>query len=296
MIDDTLIKYAVGFQSTYKPGACEVCGGKTQTLDVLDFSRHCERVPHRRGVSGIPVYYERCVDCEFVFTRFFDAFTPRMWTDYIYNPEYDEIDPDYISKRPHQNAGYAPRALAKFWKPGSKGCDFGGGNGLFARLMSNSGMAFTSIDPYGTNQGHDTGQRYQAITAFEVLEHVVDPVSTLRSITNLGDPDGFFVLASTFAVPKTVRPGQLATWWYAAPRNGHVSLYSTGAFKVLAHQNGLTYLEVTPKTHLFGHNADLKALRRAIRIAKVVERLTRPFRSQPRDQATVGLTAAGQQG
>jgi len=39
-------------------------------------------------------------------------------------------------------------------------------------------------------------------------------------------------------------------WWYAAPRNGHISLYSRKSLEVLAAKFGLTYVSFSMGTHL----------------------------------------------
>lgn len=280
MIDRALRRYAADRIADDAPCHCKVCSGATRLHDVLDFARHGEATPHLRGVAGIPIYYEKCDACDFVFTRFFDRFTPEQWRQYVYNAEYDEIDPDYLAKRPIRSAAFMRLALAGIWRAGDRGCDYGGGNGLFARLVGEHGFAFDTVDPYGMNNAGSETRTYPVITAFEVLEHVADPMATFKTLSELAAPDRSMIVASTFAFDPAIGPGRLSNWWYAAPRNGHVSLYAPKTFAHLARTHAFDYLAVTSKLHLFGRGVDLAAFRRRVLIAKTMERLERPFRSR----------------
>lgn len=55
-------------------------------------------------LSGILVYYRRCVDCKFIFTDAFDDWTAEQFKAHIYNDGYKVVDPDYAETRPLANA------------------------------------------------------------------------------------------------------------------------------------------------------------------------------------------------
>jgi hypothetical protein len=59
--------------ATCATSTCKICGGGAAAFDVVDFNKFCgAKRPYRFGLAGIPVHYERCFECGFIFTRFFD--------------------------------------------------------------------------------------------------------------------------------------------------------------------------------------------------------------------------------
>ena len=103
-----------------------------------------------------------------------------------------------------------------------------GGYGMLTRLMRDIGFDFYWSDKYCENllvRGFEDwagASPYTAVTAFEVLEHVPDPLrfvteSTGRSSTRT------MVFSSTLFEGAPPRPG---TWWYYAFETGqHVSFF-----------------------------------------------------------------------
>src|SRR5687767_3937104 len=84
------VPLSLGFASN---GRCKVCGGSAYLFDVVDLNKHCAKNEHYEfGLAGIPVYYSRCVDCGFVFTRYFDEWDTRRFSEVIYNDDYKKVD------------------------------------------------------------------------------------------------------------------------------------------------------------------------------------------------------------
>lgn len=77
---------------------CKMCGSETTPFDVVD-RKGLRAVVVPAGLTGVPVYYRICPDCQFIFTDFFDAFTGEQWRRHIYNDEYAKVDPDYREAR-----------------------------------------------------------------------------------------------------------------------------------------------------------------------------------------------------
>ena len=47
------------------------------------------------------------------------------------------------------------------------------------------------------------------------------------------------VLFSTLLSDNNIKPGQRLSWWYASPRNGHISLFSKKSLQQISAKNEL---------------------------------------------------------
>jgi hypothetical protein len=251
---------------------CKVCGGSTRLFDVVDFGRQCNVTPYPDGVAGVPVYYHRCSACGLLFTTFFDSFDVGAWSRHVYNADYSRIDPDYGDKRAHRNAGLILSSAKNLWSTDARGCDYGGGLGATADRLRAMGLQFDTCDPFGKQDKDVRDGAYRMVSAFEVLEHVPDPLSTFaRMVALLGDGPAW-MLVSTAISDEVRQPGDLSRWWYAAPRNGHITLHAEASLRYLGQINGLQYRKVTKGLHLFGRGVRLASLARSIFVKKIVQR------------------------
>jgi SAM-dependent methyltransferase len=228
---------------------CKICEGPASRFDVVDFNKHCgETNPYEYGLAGLPVYYSRCGDCGFIFTRHFDDWDNARFARDIYNEDYVKVDPEYASTRPL-------RAAEHFAAVFPETCalsilDYGAGSGVFARRLSELGFTrVESFDPY-SNPGRPAGV-FDLITCVEVMEHAPDPHATLRDMLS-------FAHAKTRIVFTTVtQPDNIAAvraaWWYVAPRNGHVSIHSDRSLHALAAAHGLSFSR-GDAFHVFGRD------------------------------------------
>lgn len=231
---------------------CKVCGEPALVYDVLDFAMTCNVPRMRSGAMGVPVYYHRCVACGFVFTSFCDGFTATQWITHIYNEAYyREVDPDYSERRPRGNA-LAVDALLAGRQRSWIGLDYGGGNGRTAAMLREMGYRYESYDPFGhSDVTTEAKECYDFCSAFEVAEHAHDPSSFVQEIVGLCSRGQLAVLVGTHVNDGHIREGGRLDWWYASPRNGHVSLHSRLSLQKLAQANGLDCVSLTEQTHLF---------------------------------------------
>lgn len=230
---------------------CPVCDGPTEMLDVVDFNKSCEEL---RGkflpLSGRAVYYHRCSNCFFSHAPEFRNWPDDKFLRDIYNEEYLDVDPDYERVRPRGNVDYI-KSLFDKEKQEIKHLDYGGGNGRLCELLRGEGWNSISYDPFPKNDVDlATVGKFNFITAFEVFEHVPDIDRMMRNMEKLMS-SRCLVIFSTLLSDGNIKSNERLTWWYASPRNGHISLFSSKSLAVLAEKNGLTFGSFGPAAHCF---------------------------------------------
>ena len=133
---------------TLRPDApCKICNGATELQGCVDAGRSCET---QRGVylplTGIPIYYHRCLLCGFLFTTAFDTWSPEQFRANIYNDQYRIADPDYATgSRARGNAPITASIMDQLQI--KRVLDFGGGDGTLATELTALGYDAHSWDP-----------------------------------------------------------------------------------------------------------------------------------------------------
>ena len=251
---------------------CKVCGADSGPFDVLDFNKSCEGLLLGRA-AGAPVVYRRCLDCGFIFTDFFDEFTSEMWRKYVYNDDYEKIDPQYKSVRSRINAHLISTFLMGR-KQSTVGLDYGGGNGKTSRLMRERGWIYDSFDPFDQVIVDPLlARKYNFSSAIEVFEHTTDPLGTVKDIASMMSPDSMMILISTVLTDGAVSDKSGLGWWYAAPRNGHVSLYSRRSLEKLASRVNLQCLCMGSGPHFMFRGYSQEEVKRLVIRGKLLRRL-----------------------
>ena len=231
----------------FHAASCKVCEGPSPLFGVIDFHKSClEGQGKRLPLSGYPVYYRRCSQCGFAFTNAFDAWSHADFHQYIYNDQYIVVDPDFAALRPTGNA----RVVAETFQASRttiKVLDYGGGSGLTADLLRQQGFSATTYDPFSEFNVMPS-ERFDLISCFEVMEHVPSPKETVATMVSLLREPGA-ILFSTL-----VQPAEFDTiglnWWYAGPRNGHVSLYSGLSLARLFEPHGMRVSSFSEGVHI----------------------------------------------
>lgn len=238
-----------------KAPRCPVCRKPTAPLGTVDFNRSCAEAQGRRlAPANRPVQYVMCRTCGFAFAPEFAAWTAEDFAREIYNEGYAAVDPDHRDLRPRANAATLLGMFPGASRP-ARHLDYGGGAGRLSEVLRAAGWDSTCHDPFF----HDGGfagdapapaGTYSLITCFEVFEHVTDPRALAARLDGLLAPDGL-MLVSTLVSDGQLAPGKPLTWWYAAPRNGHVSLYSRTSLDMLATRQGWRFASFSPESHVF---------------------------------------------
>jgi FkbM family methyltransferase len=229
---------------------CKCCASPVTLLGTVDYSKTC--MDHINGKvfpdSDQRVPYYRCRKCGFLFTDLIDDWDQHQIKDRIFNEEYIRADPDFIKRRPEANARLINCLFGKN-KEQLFVLDYGGGEGSLAYLLRNAG--FKNVDVYDPMYHPDfkiVGKKYHLMLAFEVMEHLSDPHSVFRDVNRFLQDEGVFFF-STLVQPDDI--GKIGTdWWYAAPRNGHVSLHSFQSLEILASEFGFQLQSLNRNQHM----------------------------------------------
>jgi hypothetical protein len=213
-------------------------------------------------LGDIPVVYMRCAVCRCV------QLPGPDWLDAAYADAISALDVGLL-ERCVQLANVTTAVLGAERLRSGTYLDFAGGYGTLTRFMRDRGFDFHHHDPLCQNlfaQGWegslDVG--YDLVTAFEVLEHLVDPVSTLAPVAGTTD----LLLLTTQVLPEPApAPGE---WDYSAAETGqHVTLYTPAGLRALAEGLGMDVTSSGRVVHLFHR----RPLRRTTRLLLRDERI-----------------------
>lgn len=228
---------------------CRICGSTASLFDVCDFANHCFRpATGPAELSGVAVYYYRCQGCGLLFTPLTDGWSTEDFRARIYTDDYATFDPEIDDERPRANAALILKLFGDH-RDALRLLDFGGGDGVLSRLLSEQGFVDAhSWDPVRRPEGLAPQGPFDLVSCFEVLEHANNPLAMVRDLADLTNPGGM-VLFSTLLQPPDIDVQRLR-WWYAAPRNGHVSLYTAAALAAAWKAAGMSYASFGNSLHV----------------------------------------------
>ena len=144
--------------------------------------------------------------------------------------------------------------------------DYAGGYGLFTRLMRDKGFNFYSTDKFCQNLFANDfdldqlppGSRFDLVTAFEVFEHLPDPLDGIKEMLAYADNLIFSTELQINGINK------VDDWWYFTPETGqHVAFYNEDSLKTIARALGYHFYTDGVSLHLFTKTAfELNPLRK----------------------------------
>jgi hypothetical protein len=199
---------------------CKICDAVTEPLFTAKILGKYDAV------------YYRCGACGFMQTE------EPHWLEESYESAINEIDLGPINRAISSSKLIEGIVLSSFDK-NAKFVDYGAGYGVLVRLMRDRGFDFYWQDRYCDNifAKHfraEFGMTFELLTAFEVFEHLADPLTEIKTMLNYSSN----LLFSTLLVPKNVQA--VTDWWYFSPDHGqHVSFYTASALQTIAKRFGL---------------------------------------------------------
>jgi 2-polyprenyl-6-hydroxyphenyl methylase/3-demethylubiquinone-9 3-methyltransferase len=199
------------------------------------------------------VAYNKCAACGTLFTCAYDTWTDRDFAEFIYNEEFSCIDTAISThSRAIQNADIVADFFSAFRTVISV-LDFGGAGGSFAENLRRLG--FTDVETYDPLIGEfhtPPARSFDVVTAFEVVEHAVRPLVTIKNLCELTGGRGV-VLVSTQVLPGDFEAQGLG-WWYVNPRAGHVTLYSSESLALAFRACGFDMISCHAGLHIAFRN------------------------------------------
>lgn len=191
----------------------------------------------------------KCTNCEFVFLDNPD------WLDEVYKEPIHKTDTGYVWRNLWARDKVCKILNANNVNPAVPSLDFAGGYGLFVRLMRDQGYNFFWHDPFCQNlfakgfEGDLLKTKYSAITAFEVFEHLPNPMENIKQILRASNT----LIFSTEIVPQNT-PKAKDWWYYAFEESGqHISFYSQKTLEKIAAQTNTNLISNNKDFHILSH-------------------------------------------
>jgi len=229
--------------------SCRLCGVSTRPIG------------RQRLLDKYDVEYFSCPRCDLIQTEL------PYWLDEAYAQAISRLDTGAVTR--NQMSARLTAVIATLLElPANARClDYGGGHGVFVRMMRDLGREFRWFDKYAENHyalgfEGDVTAHYALVTAFEVLEHFADVRGDLEQLF-ASQPD--HVLVGT-----VLHAGHQPGWWYYLLESGqHVAFYSRRTMAWIAEKFG--YDVIAGNDYSLFVRRPLGAIRRAL-LSRLVER------------------------
>ncbi|CAM4096247.1 class I SAM-dependent methyltransferase [Gillisia limnaea] len=196
------------------------------------------------------VDYYQCENCYFLQTEF------PFWLEEAYSTgAISALDVGIMSRNLlllHKTQNILGKLFSNF--NAFSAVDYGGGEGVFVRLMRDKGFNFYRQDLHADNlyaryfdvKDLPVSHKFDILTAFEVFEHLPNPIEEITKMFNYSDT----ILLSTELQP-TRHISELKDWWYFVPETGqHVSFYTEDAFDRIAKKFNVYYYTDSINLHI----------------------------------------------
>ncbi|WP_461788899.1 class I SAM-dependent methyltransferase [Pedobacter sp.] len=198
------------------------------------------------------VDYYKCLETGFIQTE------EPYWLEEAYSSAITKLDVGLVYRN-EDLRGHVVPMLSKYFNAEGLFLDYAGGYGLFTRMMRDKGFNFYHTDAYCKNifaeyfdlDDLPKGQKFELLTAFEVFEHLPNPLEEIEKMSSLADN----ILFSTVLVPQSPL-NSVNDWWYFIPETGqHVAMFTVQALEYLANKLGYRFYTNGDNLHLFTKSA-----------------------------------------
>ena len=212
---------------------CRVCKSKVSKI----FSSNI--------LQKYSVEYFHCPRCEYIQTE------NPYWLEEAYNSPINVSDTGMIMRNLWFRNVAATTIFFLFDYKG-KFLDYGGGYGVFVRMMRDVGFDFYWQDKYTENlfaQGFEFAETekmpIELLTCFEAFEHFVDPLAEFENLLCISRN----ILLSSEFVPEPL-PSPSEWWYYGVEHGQHIGFYQKKTFLYLAERYNLNFYTNSQNIHL----------------------------------------------
>ena len=209
----------------------------------------CESDSHHfaqgKVLGKYDVDYFQCSNCGFVQTE------EPYWLDEAYSQPIASSDVG-LAYRNLSFSQFTKNLLFNFFNHQENFLDYGGGYGLFVRLMRDAGFEFYWFDKFCQNifaEGLEidatANNQFELVTAFEVFEHLVHPIGELEDLLKLSRN----ILLSTELLPES-NPKPHEWWYYVLHEGQHIAIYTAKSLAIIAAKFNLNLYSNGSSLHL----------------------------------------------
>ncbi|TKB26456.1 class I SAM-dependent methyltransferase [Desulfopila sp. IMCC35006] len=183
------------------------------------------------------VSYRQCPECRLLQTE------EPYWLDEAYSEAIVAADTGLVMRNYFLATKLAVLLYRRF-EPNGGYLDIAGGYGMLARLMRDYGFDYYWDDKFCPNllaRGFEVDKSIQpfvALTAFEVIEHIHDPLAFIQENMGL---HGSRTLIFTTELCDCGEPPPKEWWYYAFSTGQHISFYQRKTLEALAERLGLNF-------------------------------------------------------
>jgi hypothetical protein len=213
------------------------------------------------------IAYYRCEQCGFIQTE------EPFWLEEAYSEALSDNDVGVMSRN-LITAKITSVVIKLFFNQKAQFIDYGGGYGLFVRMLRDLGYDFFWYDRYASNlfaRGFeaDLSKGYELLSAFEVFEHFAHPQDELKKMLALSQN---LLFTTTLVPPNTPQPDD---WYYYELEHGqHVSLWTKKSISYLAERYGLNFYTDNRYLHLITEKKLSNVMVKVLFRQKVIEALS----------------------
>ena len=184
------------------------------------------------------VKYYQCPNCYLLYTE------KPYWLGEAYEKAIANIDTGIITR--NIEISVKVERILRWMKINRKVClDYGGGYGIFVRIMRDLGYNFLWYDKYAENllaSGFEWNkkEKIEVLTAFELFEHFENPAKEIEILLSISKR----IIFSTECYSEEGILRDKDWWYYAVASGQHIVFYSTKTLKYIADKYGIYYYHI----------------------------------------------------
>jgi len=236
---------------------CKICNGCLELFSQATI------------LSKYRVKYYKCAECGFIQTE------APFWLNEAYQSPINKSDLGLLNR----NLTYAKitgTLISVLFNKDGLYLDYGGGYGVLTRMMRDLGYNFYHYDPYcdnifalGFEANLESRAKFDMVTAFELFEHLSDPLLQVDSILEYTDS----LLFSTELLPVTnPKPDE---WRYYGLEHGqHISFYTLKSLQTIADIYKINFYSNQTTLHLFSKKRIAPVLFKLLSKYRIAELIT----------------------